>query len=403
MNVKEPLISIVMVNYNHEDYIEDAISSVVAQTYKNWELIIVDDGSTDSSPEIIEKYETHDPRIKAILQRENRHICIATNIGFRHVNGEFVARIDSDDVWHPEKLARQIKHMWEHPEAGLCFTKLDIIDENDAIVNESHSLLYQAYNGRKDERKGWIRHFFFYGNTLIQSTLLMKREVLDNVGGFNLAYIQGHDFDFFVRAIMKYEFTFLETPLVKYRRMENQNSAWNDDNNRRFFNEHMSIRLRFFKHMSDELFKEVFKDDFINSDSSTHEELLCEQAFLLMKCMEENDLNPVLGLMKLEDLLNCPETCAVLEEKYQFTPKVFYEENKKKQYYSPDLYREERALRKELEKMKEINKNQKDHIELLLSIKDQQQRAIEEMQNSFSWKVTKPIRNLRGKRGRVDK
>lgn len=95
--METPLISIVMVNYNQEDYLKESIDSVIAQTYQNWELIIVDDGSTDASVEIIKSYE--DSRIRPIFLKKNRHICYATNLGLSHICGEYVARLDSDDVW----------------------------------------------------------------------------------------------------------------------------------------------------------------------------------------------------------------------------------------------------------------------------------------------------------------
>ena len=84
--MKEKLVSIVMVNYNQERFIKEAIDSVLAQTYQNWELIVVDDGSTDCSVEIIKSY--NDKRIKPVYLEENSHICIATNEGFSHVTGD---------------------------------------------------------------------------------------------------------------------------------------------------------------------------------------------------------------------------------------------------------------------------------------------------------------------------
>ena len=132
--MNEKLVSIVMVNYNQERFIKEAIDSVIAQTYQNWELIIVDDGSTDQSVDIIKNYD--DDRIKPIYLEENSHICIATNVGFSHVTGEYIARLDSDDVWEKEKLYKQVALLEEKPNARVCFTQVNLIDENGQNINE---------------------------------------------------------------------------------------------------------------------------------------------------------------------------------------------------------------------------------------------------------------------------
>ena len=130
--MNEKLVSIVMVNYNQERFIKEAIDSVIAQTYQNWELIIVDDGSTDQSVDIIKNYD--DDRIKPIYLEENSHICIATNVGFSHVTGEYIARLDSDDVWEKEKLYKQVALLEEKPNARVCFTQVNLIDEMVKIL-----------------------------------------------------------------------------------------------------------------------------------------------------------------------------------------------------------------------------------------------------------------------------
>ena len=137
--MNEKLVSIVMVNYNQERFIKEAIDSVIAQTYQNWELIIVDDGSTDQSVDIIKNYD--DDRIKPIYLEENSHICIATNVGFSHVTGEYIARLDSDDVWEKEKLYKQVALLEEKPNARVCFTQVNLIDENGQNINEKESEL----------------------------------------------------------------------------------------------------------------------------------------------------------------------------------------------------------------------------------------------------------------------
>lgn len=392
--MEQPLISIVMVNYNYENFIGRAIESVLAQTWKNWELIIVDDGSTDASPEIINRYAAEDSRIKPYLQKENRHISAVTNLGLSKVTGSYIARLDSDDLWEPKKLEKQMRYMQEHPQGALCFTKLDIINENEEVINDSLTDLYQLYNNRCHDRNEWIRYFFFYGNTLIQSTLLMKREVVEHVGGFNLAYLQSHDFDFFVRASRAYEFIFVEEPLVKYRRTEKQNSSMDHLASRRFENEHMNIRYHYFDDMSDEFFIEVFQNCFINRDSKSHEELLCEQAFLLCKCICTQAENPVLGAKKLLDLIQDPQMLKVLEEKFRFTPKDFYKISDRPMFFDGRVLQECIKLQSEVEDCRnsiQLLEDQKQDLDRRLAESENQNQYLKEkiyqMEQTKVWRL----------------
>jgi len=108
-----PTVSVVMPIYNVERFVASSIESVLAQTFTDFELILVDDGSTDSSPDICRQYR--DPRIR-IVSQANRGLPGARNTGIRNATGEFVAIIDSDDLWRPEKLARHVAHLRARPE-----------------------------------------------------------------------------------------------------------------------------------------------------------------------------------------------------------------------------------------------------------------------------------------------
>lgn len=110
MNAKreKPLVSVIMPAYNAEKYIETAIRSVLLQTYKNWELLILDDGSTDRTAEIAEKFANEDPRIRVLLNPKNMGVARTRNRGFDEAEGEWAALLDSDDVWHSDKLEKQL-------------------------------------------------------------------------------------------------------------------------------------------------------------------------------------------------------------------------------------------------------------------------------------------------------
>ena len=159
--------------------------------------------------------------------------------------------------------------------------------------------------------------------------------------------------------------------------------------------------------MSDEFFISAFKKIFHNKDASTHEEIVCEQAFLLEKCIGYSDDNPILGLFKLGELMNDEKYGRVLREKYNYTPKKYYEETCKKILW----VKKDNEWKQELEKQKEDLKNKEEHIQKLLEIKELQQNHIikveqelevfrqklHAMEESRSWKMTQPIRKLKEK------
>ena len=121
-------VSVIIPVYQVEKYIAATVKSVLAQTYTNFELIIVDDGSTDKSREICQQFT--DPRIKIICQ-ENRGVAAARNTGIRNAQGEYLALLDADDLWLPEKLAKHVEHLETSPLVGVSFCRSAFIDEQD--------------------------------------------------------------------------------------------------------------------------------------------------------------------------------------------------------------------------------------------------------------------------------
>ena len=127
-------VSIITPVYLSERYISGAIESVIAQTYQDWELIVIDDGSPDLSPQIVKSYVSQDPRIKLIQLSENRGPAVARNLGIQSAQGRYIAFLDSDDLWYPNKLERQIDFMKEHNLSLICST-YTTIDEYGEFIN----------------------------------------------------------------------------------------------------------------------------------------------------------------------------------------------------------------------------------------------------------------------------
>lgn len=132
--MEQGLVSIITPMYNAKQYIEATMESVIAQTYENWEMLIVDDGSTDGSDSLVEKYQKKDKRIRYIYQ-DNEGVSAARNRGIMDARGEFLAFLDSDDLWYPKKLEKQVALMREKG-IGFSYTACDVIDAKGRLTGK---------------------------------------------------------------------------------------------------------------------------------------------------------------------------------------------------------------------------------------------------------------------------
>lgn len=142
------LISIIMPAYNAEKYMEAAILSVIEQTYQGWELIIVNDGSTDNTLKIAEKHAGNDKRIKVVTQ-VNKRLAAARNTGIRNSEGEWITFLDSDDIWHPGKLEKQVLLSRQQPDVGFIYTGGWIFNEDDLENLKPYPTIYGKYTAQQ--------------------------------------------------------------------------------------------------------------------------------------------------------------------------------------------------------------------------------------------------------------
>ena len=381
------LVSVLMVNYNRGTTIGESIKSVLAQTYTDLELIIVDDGSTDDSCSVIESIK--DPRIKLYRLEQNEHISHATNYGFQKVTGAYLARIDRDDIWYPQKLEKQITFLKNNPEYKICFAWIDLIDEYGYSINEQQKELLGVFETTFQGQSDCLHRFFFGGNCLSHPSVVMRTELMRETGDFNLAYMQSHDFDYWVRIAKKYPIYVMQERLLAMRRFIHENSEVENNSKTygpnviRYENEAANIKRHFFEDMEDELFIRTFRQDFKNPESNTKEELECEKIFLLCKtCPELQNILPT-GLDNFLELY--PKYAEILKQKFDFTVHDFYDFTGNRVYHNE---REENAKRREQECLKE--ELQKVHKEC-----ERLKMQIEAYENSKSWKATAPFRKIK--------
>jgi glycosyltransferase involved in cell wall biosynthesis len=190
------LVSIVVPIFNSDRFLGEALDSVLAQSYQQWELLLVDDGSTDESPEIAKRYARLSPgRIFYLEHPEHRNsgTCTSRNLGVRRSRGEFVALLDSDDIWLPEKLEQQVEMMQTHPEIGLVCGPSIYFEEGEIGGERIPPLAPPGVY----LPPGLIGHLPPVGVTEAPcpSSFLMRRELLDTVGGFEECFDPSSPFE----------------------------------------------------------------------------------------------------------------------------------------------------------------------------------------------------------------
>jgi glycosyltransferase involved in cell wall biosynthesis len=236
-----PKVSVVMASYNHEKYVAETIESVLSQTYQDFEFIITDDGSPDGTVEVIKKFA--DSRIKLFCFSKNQGACTAMNNCIKEAKGEYIAVINSDDAWMPDKLEKQVKFLDEHPEKGAVFSYAEIIDEQGKKIPEENPSYTKVFIQPNRTRFEWLSHFFFKGNCLCHPSLLIRKHCYDDIGLYDERFAQLPDFDLWIRLCTRYEIYILSEKTIKFRILQDKKnvSSRTPQNLSRHFLEYVQI------------------------------------------------------------------------------------------------------------------------------------------------------------------
>jgi len=219
----KPLVSVIIPLFNGERYIAQTIESALSQTYPNIEIIVVDDGSTDSGPDIVQDYPV------TLVHKENGGISSARNIGIKTAKAEFIALLDQDDLFMPRKIERQVKYLTEHPECSLVFTPVIGFDLERGIRK-----VFAGHVGRRVE--GDIFTDIYKSNYITPCSTLIRQEILAKTGLFDEALSICEDHDLFIRIAFHGLVGFIDEPLSEYR--------WHEQNTSRIW----STRLPFIEY-----------------------------------------------------------------------------------------------------------------------------------------------------------
>jgi glycosyltransferase involved in cell wall biosynthesis len=201
-----PLISVIMPVYNAEKFLKEAIDSILNQTITDFEFIILNDGSIDSSWDIISSYT--DPRIKLMHDVVNLGYCARLNEGLRAASGKYIARMDSDDISLPTRFAKQLNFLESNSNFGLCSTNAIVIDENNLVINDR---MFFKDNSPIEWQLIWT-------NPIIHPSVMLRRSFLENNDLiFNAELFPAEDYDLWCRMASFSKIHRLDDLLFKYR------------------------------------------------------------------------------------------------------------------------------------------------------------------------------------------
>ena len=205
---KNPTVSVIIPTYNRAHLISRAIKSVLNQTYQDFEVIVVDDGSTDNTEEVIKEFQKKDERIKYVRHEKNKGGSAARNTGIKAAKGKYIAFLDSDDEWLSKKLQKQIAiyQKSEKLDSKVLYTGIFYIDQSNGTTQQ-----------KIPTKEGWIFYDLLFDNVVVGgcSTVILPRRCIDVVGLFDEMLDSSQDLDMWLRLSRRYPFIAIKEPLTK--------------------------------------------------------------------------------------------------------------------------------------------------------------------------------------------
>ncbi len=249
-------ISVLMCVFNDSGYLKNAIKSVLNQTWKNFEFIIIDDGSYDNTPDTLSKFSENEDRIK-VFRKKNTGLTASLNYGINLCSSPLIARIDADDLWHSNKLEKQMNLMNKFKYISLIGTSANLIDEKDKVyARKTYPSIHKKLRKNLLKKKGHFPH----------SSVIFRKEVVQSLGGYDENFKRAQDYELWLRVSFKHKISCINEPLVLIRKHQAQISSGTSEK-KQFYDSRKALikhELSFYNPKSyqspDIRFEKVFKD-----------------------------------------------------------------------------------------------------------------------------------------------
>ncbi len=315
-------IAVFMCCYNHGKYVGEAIESILAQTYRNWELWIANDGSTDNSSEVISSYK--DKRIHFYDSKENTAIAGVQDKLLEMIEGteyDYIIKTDSDDKWRSDRLEKEVSILENHPCYGAC-ASWDKVIFGEQTENDDYRGFTEYSHQKNDSRYSLLRKALTEGNFFNSCSVMVRRNVFREMGGYNQYFIRFADFRLFLNILLKYPIYIVEEPLVYYRRHETNISRNSKGRSIADWNELFFLYRDLFRKMSRKDFFNIFYGELIFEDSS---EGAYEAAKIFLFCslygIRERTVFSQMAMECWYKYSGNPEAMRILKERYGLSNK----------------------------------------------------------------------------------
>lgn len=319
-----PVVSIILSTYNHEEFVADAIESILNQTYRNIEFLVADDASTDGTPDVVKRYSEHFAVETYFTENLGDRILYLV----RKATGKYIAIAHSDDFWEPDKLALQVDYLERHEDVAACFTWSSEIDENKNALNTK---VFIQKNRTSCE---WTNFFWRHGNALCHPSLVIKREEYLRLTKVSYAYRQLPDFFMWIDLVQHTNIYVLPKVLIKmtrFQNIDNKNvSASTKGNQLRATVEAAAGWNLVIRRMENSFFRKAFHDFMKNPDAKEDVEIICEKFFLMAG--HENELMQANAIQYFLEVFNDEEIRECFTNQYSFTAKEIWEFMEEKGY-----------------------------------------------------------------------
>ncbi len=204
---ERPTVSVLLTVYNEKPYLRRAVQSILDQTFEDFEFIIINDGSTDGSKDLLDRFAHCDERIRCVHQ-ENKGLIASLNRGLNMAHGKYIARMDADDIAHPERLQAQVRFLDTNPDIGVLGTQVEWINDSGKADGE--------WNFPTDpDQVAWR---LLFGTCLCHPSVMMRASLVQDLGGYTAWATHGEDYELWTRALLKSRLANLPETLLKYRR-----------------------------------------------------------------------------------------------------------------------------------------------------------------------------------------